>query len=94
MIQYELETEAIHVGELGMQCSADEEVWDFASKQSFTLISKDADFVNQFIYSPTATLIWVRLGNCRSRYLLDVFRRAWPRIVERLESGDRFIEVR
>jgi predicted nuclease of predicted toxin-antitoxin system len=58
------------------------------------LISKDEDFSNMVLQIPTAKLIWVRVGNCRKAVLLGLFRRLWPRILERLESGDRFIEVR
>jgi len=41
-----------------------------------------------------ACLIWVRVGNCRRVFLLDLFRRLWSSLLERLESGDRFIEIR
>jgi predicted nuclease of predicted toxin-antitoxin system len=58
------------------------------------LTSKDDDFVRLFLREPTARLIWVRVGNCRRGALLDVFRRVWPDIVERIEKQDRFIEVR
>jgi len=43
---------------------------------------------------PTAKLIWVRVGNCRRVFLLDLFRHVWPRVIERLANGDLFIEVR
>lgn len=29
------------------------------------LISKDEDFADMVLQTPTATLIWVRVGNCR-----------------------------
>lgn len=47
-----------------------------------------------FYQVPTAKLTWVRVGNCRRAFLLDLFRRMWSRILERIESGDRFIEIR
>jgi hypothetical protein len=31
-----------------------------------------------------ASLIWVRVGNCRSVVLLDLFRRLWPDLLGRL----------
>jgi len=38
-------------------------------------------------------LVWVRLGNCRNPKLLAVFDALWPRIQERLDDGDRIVEV-
>jgi predicted nuclease of predicted toxin-antitoxin system len=58
------------------------------------LISKDEDFVNMVLRTPTAGLVWVRIGNCRRAFLLEVFRRVWPRIVERIRQGDQFVEIR
>lgn len=44
--------------------------------------------------APTAKLIWVRMGNCRKDFLLESFRRIWPRILARLGTGERMIEIR
>lgn len=46
------------------------------------------------VNSTNAGLIWVRTGNCRRAFLLDLFRQLWPAVLERLKSGDRFIEIR
>jgi predicted nuclease of predicted toxin-antitoxin system len=69
-------------------------VWAYASAVEAILISKDEDFVNIVLRAPTARLVWIHIGNCRRVFLLDVFRRAWPRIMERLHKGERFIEIR
>jgi predicted nuclease of predicted toxin-antitoxin system len=59
------------------------------------IISKDEDFFH-WSRRPKAgiTLIWVRLGNCRTASLLAAFDALWPRIEERLNAGDAVIEVR
>ena len=92
-IESDLECSAIHVvdvreerclgcGSLGLRFT-----------QSI-LITKDEDFANMVLQLPTAKLIWVRVGNCRKTFLLDLFRRMWPRILRRLDSGDRVIQLR
>ena len=70
------------------------EVWTYASEADAILVSKDEDFANMALQLPTAKLIWIRIGNCRKTVLLDLFGRMWPRIRQRLESGDRVIEIR
>lgn len=77
-----------------MRDASDAEVWNYASQSHSILISKDEDFANMVLQVPTAKLVWVRIGNCRKAFLLDQFRRIWPRILQRLESGDRVIEIR
>ena len=93
-IQNELKVNAIHVADAGLRDASDDEVWKYASANSLVVISKDEDFSHLILQRPTARLIWVRVGNCRRSVLLDLIRRVWPRIVERLEKGDTFIEVR
>lgn len=94
LIQTELNAEAQHVADLGLRDASDAELWSYASARNSIVISKDEDFANMVLQKPTAKLIWVRVGNCRRVFLLDLFRRMWPRIVERFENGDVFIEVR
>jgi len=58
-------------------------------------ITKDEDFLHLATrQAQTGGLIWVRLGNCRTRNLLAEFERLWPRIQASLEAGDRVIEIR
>jgi predicted nuclease of predicted toxin-antitoxin system len=93
-IESELNAKAVHVADLGLRDASDAEVWGYASAKDLILISKDEDFGNMILNRPTAKMIWVRVGKCRRLFLLELFRRIWPRIVERLESGDSLIEIR
>ena len=75
--------------------ASDGEVWRYACEHNFVLISKDDDFTGMALKKGEAGgLIWVRIGNCRRTVLLEVFRKVWPRVVARLEAGDRFLELR
>jgi predicted nuclease of predicted toxin-antitoxin system len=94
LIEFDFGTEASHVRDVGLRDACDAEVWAYATSSGYIVISKDEDFVRMVLNASTAGLVWVRVGNCRREVLLNVFRRVWPRIIERLESGDRFIEVR
>jgi predicted nuclease of predicted toxin-antitoxin system len=93
-IQGELGHHAAHVSDLGMRNASDVELWTYASEHDCVLISKDEDFTNMVLRTSGAGLIWVRVGNCRRAFLLNLFRDVWPRVLERLEAGDRFVEIR
>lgn len=92
-IQSEFGLRALHVTDIGLRNASDAEVWKYASATDSVLISKDEDFATMCLQAPTARLIWVRVGNCRKAYLLEVCRRVWLRIIERLEGGDRLVEI-
>jgi predicted nuclease of predicted toxin-antitoxin system len=94
LIQHEFREQAEHVADLGLRDASDAALWKYASAEDLILISKDEDFVTMVLQSPTAGLLWVRIGNCRREFLLGAFRRAWPRIMQKLHGGERFIEIR
>lgn len=93
-IQSEFKSRATQVADVGLRDASHAEIWRYASSSDYVLISKDEDFAGMVVQVPAAKLIWVRIGNCRRAFRLDVFRRMWQRILERPEIGDRFIEVR
>ena len=89
-----LKCEALHVRDLGLRGATDAEIWRYAGDTGAVLVSKDEDFVTLCLRSPTARLLWVRLGNCRRDFLLRVFQAQWERILGRFTGGERLIELR
>ncbi len=87
-------TDSFHVTDVDMESSSDMDIWRYASENGFIVVSKDEDFLTLVSKTPTAKLIWVRLGNCRRSYLLDAFKHLWPSILERFNSGDQIVELR
>ena len=47
------------------------EIWEYASRNDCVVISKDEDFL-YLANTPSAKarLVWIRMGNCRTRVLL------------------------
>jgi len=84
----------LHVGDVGLREGTDAQVWAYASENDVVLISKDDDFVTLYSKTPSARLLWIRIGNCRRAFLLKVFSEQWQRLLARFESGDRFVELR
>jgi predicted nuclease of predicted toxin-antitoxin system len=62
-IAEDLRGEALHVVDVGLRDGTDAEIWAYASENDFVLISKDDDFVTLYSKTPSARLLWVRLGN-------------------------------
>ena len=59
------------------------------------IVSKDEDFF-LFATRPGDPLkvLWLRIGNCRTKTLLSVLEEKWPMIVSAFESGQKIVEVR
>lgn len=86
---------AAHVFELGLQAADDGPIWEHARNENSVAVSKDEDFVDRWLLSdkPVA-LVWIRKGNCSNRALLEWLEPLWRDTVQRLEQGERFIELR
>jgi predicted nuclease of predicted toxin-antitoxin system len=86
--------DAEHVLELGMAEASDLEVSQYAARDERTIITKDEDFsVLVTMGRCSASVIWVRFGNCRTNALLECFSRSLDLIVEKLRSGERVIQL-
>ena len=86
---------AQHVRELGLKESDDRVIWRHASVNEFIVVSKDEDFY-YFATVPTnqVKLLWVRLGNCGTAKLLEVFKTQLPSVITAFESGSIVVEIR
>lgn len=84
-----------HVLDIDLGGATDAAIWDYASRNDCVVISKDEDFLYMAnVPSTKAKLIWVRIGNCRTKALLAAVERLWPKIEAGLKAGDRIIELR
>jgi predicted nuclease of predicted toxin-antitoxin system len=80
---------------VGLADARDLEVLEYAELHDLVLISKDEDFFHLALSRPGPwRIIWVRLGNCRTRQLLSSFAKALPTLVAALASGQVVIELR
>ena len=85
---------AQHVLSLNLAQSPDEVIWSHASREDMVLVSKDEDFARLSIMrAEQVSVVWVRIGNCRTSALLAVLDRAWLDINRQLDAGARLIEV-
>jgi predicted nuclease of predicted toxin-antitoxin system len=86
--------DAVHVLDLGMASATDIDIGRFASMDGRAIITKDADFsVLATMGRCSAPVIWVRLHNCRTVVLLNVFSRSLNTILEKLQAGESVIQI-
>lgn len=84
---------ASHVAEVGLLAASDDVSAAKASAENLVLISKDEDFAilrlpDRFCF------VWLRIGNATNRALVAWLEPRCPGVLEALEAGERFVEVR
>ena len=62
-----------HVGGLNMAEATDEEVWSYALREEFVIVSKDTDFIHQaMLKGHPPKVIYLKIGNCSASAARDV----------------------
>jgi predicted nuclease of predicted toxin-antitoxin system len=57
--------ESMHVRHCGLKGFPDEDIWEYARNNGFTIVSKDSDFYQRsMIYGHPPKVVWLRIGNC------------------------------
>lgn len=86
---------AEHVADVGLLSAADAEILRYAMEHDAVLITKDEDFPDLIVLGQAApVVVWVRIGNTTRRGLLERFEPMIDQLVEKVEAGERLIEVR
>jgi predicted nuclease of predicted toxin-antitoxin system len=87
--------QATHVFDIAMHMAGDAAIWEQAAKDDRVLISKDEDFVDRWLLNAAPiALVWIRKGNCSNDALMIWLEPLWSETIERLEQGERLIELR
>ncbi len=64
-----------HVREVGMKEAPDTQVWGYARREGFTIVSKDADFHQRsLVFGFPPKVIWIKLGNCSTKSVEQLLR--------------------
>ncbi len=62
-----------HVRDCDLRGRTDEEVWDYARINGFTIVSKDSDFQQRsLLYGHPPKVVWLRVGNCTRQELIQL----------------------
>jgi len=78
-----------HVYFVGLDQASDAAVWAYARENSYIIVTKDADF-SEFgeVWGFPPKVIWLRLGNSRTRQIETVLRLYYENIKKLSEDPD------
>jgi len=86
--------DAQHVEEVGLRNADDNSIWQFATSRAAVLLTKDEDFAQRRLLSDAGpTVVWFRVRNCSNRALLQWFAPLLPDVIDRLQQGEKLIEI-
>jgi len=87
--------QAAHVFDIALLNADDRNIWEHARQHNSIIVSKDEDFVDRWLMDQNPVgLIWIRKGNCSNLALVAWFEPLWSDTLNRLEQGERLIELR
>ena len=86
--------EAEHVANVGLLDANDRSIRQYATEHNLVVITKDEDFTSSLFWQKNhPAVIWLRVGNCSNQALLNWFLPMLPKILLRLQEGEKLIEV-
>lgn len=87
--------DAEHVVTFGLLHASDQEIWQAAVAGNFVIVTKDEDFRRLAAQSGRdPQVVWIRFGNVSNQVLWVRLAKVLDEIVEALQAGERFVEVR
>lgn len=87
--------DANHVLDFGLESASDQQIWDYAKAQGYTIVTKDEDFSLLSSKDPSGPIVvWIRIGNCRNTALFAAFDNIASSLQEAIKSGAKVIEIR
>ena len=83
-----------HVHEVNLDIASDADVWAYALKNGFTVISKDADFSDlSELRGYPPKVIWIRKENCSTAAIEETLRNDLVDIQRFTEDPDRGVLI-
>jgi predicted nuclease of predicted toxin-antitoxin system len=84
---------AVHVHELGIVGTEDENILAYAAQMGAIVISRDKDFRNLVNENGPARLLWVKWGNTSRKVLFERLSVKMPAISAAFKNGEWLVEL-
>lgn len=86
--------ESKQVRELGLENSTDSEIFDYARRNGFVIITFDSDFFDlSIIKESPPKIIWIRTGNTTTNNLENILRDKYDLIKSFLDEDYACLEI-
>jgi predicted nuclease of predicted toxin-antitoxin system len=81
---------------LGLDQATDREIWSYAGKHGFVIVTKDSDFHEYCqLYGSPPKVIWIKFGNASTATVEARLRKHAKEVQETLDQpGVHFVELR
>lgn len=78
-----------HVKNEGLINAPDRQIWEFAKKNNFIIVTQDSDF-NELnsLYGFPPKIIWIRTGNLKTQVIVDLLISQHHQIQQFLEDSN------
>ena len=68
--------EAEQVRNLGLENSTDQEIWNFAKENNYTIVTFDGDFYDfSLVWGHPPKIVWIRTGNKTTNEIESIIRK-------------------
>jgi predicted nuclease of predicted toxin-antitoxin system len=86
--------ETEQVKRLGLENKPDREIWDFAKKEDYSIVTFDSDFYDMsLLLGYPAKVIWLKLGNTTTNNFETIFLHLFGHFVGGLRLPQAFLTV-
>jgi len=86
--------DSTHVREIGLRSGSDEQIWDFARTNGFTVVSKDTDFRERsFVEGFPPKVVWLDVGNAGTGQIEVLLRQEHQRVERFGQSTDASVLI-
>ena len=80
---------AEQVRELHLENSTDREIWDYAKREGYTIVTFDSDFYDlTLLLGISPKVIWLRFGNTSTDNLIEIIKENQSIITEYIENTE------
>ena len=81
--------ETEQVKRLGLENKPDREIWEYAQKENYTIVTFDSDFYDMsLLLGHPPKVIWLKLGNTTTKNLETIFFEKSDQIKAFIEDGE------
>ena len=82
--------QSTQVALLGMESATDQEIWDYARKQGYVIVTRDSDFYDlSLLHGFPPCVIWIRTGNVTKSAVTHLLLGNRERLVQLLEEEQK-----
>lgn len=65
--------DSVHVETIGMRGAPDTDIWSYALRRGYMIVSKDDDFRNlALVRGPRPKVVWIQAGNAPTARIADI----------------------